>query len=223
MTVAKVFVQLVAKDLRLEWRSRRLVVSTTAFGVLLVLIVGMALDTPARLDPEWASGLLWMAVFFTDSVAALRHDGKELELGAWQALLLLPVDRSVLYYAKWASHTVFLWMAEAALTLAFFIILNQPPPAKPAPFVLLLAGGGLCLCGVSSFLMSVLTTSSLREVLLPLSLFPLTVPLFLALTRLTAATLAGTSLPLVWAEVWVGYLVVFGVLPWLVYETLLEV
>ncbi|MCL6625574.1 heme exporter protein CcmB [Alicyclobacillus shizuokensis] len=223
MTAVRVYAWLVASDVRQECRRARVLVSTPVLGVLLVLLLGLALGAPDRIGADWSAGLLWMGIFFMNAVTAREPHTRDMEFGARDALQMLPVDRSVIFYARWTTTTLFLWWAEAVTTGAFFLFLHSSPPGRPLGFVAVLAMGGACMCGVSSLLVTMFASSSLREVLLPLALFPLAVPLFLALTRLSAAMLAGNPWPSVWLDVMLGYLLVFGVLPWLVYETLLEV
>ncbi|MCL6631227.1 MAG: heme exporter protein CcmB [Alicyclobacillus herbarius] len=223
MTTLRVYLGLVSNDLRLEFRNTRVLVLTPTIGILLVLIVGMALGGPARLPNEWAAGLLWVVIFFMTAVTAQSQEARDVEFGAREALFMLPVDRSTVYYARWTSAVLFLWVAEALTAAAWYVLLHSTWPRRSLPFLFVLAAGGVCLSGISRFLINILGASSLRDVLFPLSLLPLAVPLLLALVRLTTTTLAGAPLPLIWVEVIVGYLVVFGVLPWLVYEILLEV
>ncbi|WP_067933741.1 heme exporter protein CcmB [Alicyclobacillus kakegawensis] len=223
MTAVRVYAWLVASDVRQELRRARVVVSAPVLGVLLVLLLGLALGAPDRLSADWSAGLLWMMVFFMNAVTARQTHTRDGELGARDALQMLPVDRSVIFYARWTTATLFLWWAQAVTIGAFFLFLHPSPPGRPLGFIAVQAMGGACMSGISGLLVTVFASSVLREVLLPLALFPLAVPLFLALTRLSAAMLAGNPWPSVWLDVVLGYLILFGALPWLVYETLLEV
>lgn len=224
MTTLRVFGHLIAKDIRIEMRGKQFLLSTVAFGVLLVLIVGIALDTAAAMSRDWSAGLLWLCLFFATSVSINRHDVKEREYGAQLGLLLLPVDRSLLFYAKWVSTCLFVLVSEIALVAAFLIILNQPLPARPADLAFVLLSGSVGLAGIGSFLSTLAAQSTMRDVLVPMLLFPLGIPLFIALIRLTVFTFAsGSAHPAIWAEVVGAYIVAFAVLPWLLYEPLMEV
>jgi heme exporter protein B len=224
MNALRAFLHLITKDVKAEFRGRQFFFSCIAFGMLLELIIGMALNTEGRLSPEFAAGILWLSLFFSTAIAMTKHDAKEREMGGWLGLLLIPFDRSVVFYAKWVSTGIFVLVSQVALVLSFFIILNQPPPALPLSFALVLVGGTLGLTGVCTFLATLVSQSSLRDVLLPLLLFPLCIPLFLAVIRLTVWTLTGDAFGVdVWLMVLVGYIVSMGVLPWLLFETLMEV
>lgn len=199
-------------------------VSSLSFGVLLLLIMGIALDGSSRLPIVWASGLMWMGLFFSVSIHLTRHDTKDRELGALHGLLLTPIDRSHLYYAKWISTSAVVCLSQSALVIAFFVIFNQPAPVQLGAFLLTLLGGVVGLTGVGTFVATLVSASSMRDTLVPLLLFPLTIPLFIALIRLTSHALnplaAASS---VWVEVILAYVVAFAILPWLLFEPLMEV
>ncbi len=215
---------LVWKDLKTELRGGLFVFSSISFGILLLVIIGMALDAAGNLPVEWSSGLLWMSLFFTTALSMTRHDFKEREYGGWLGVLLAPVDRSVVFYAKWLTTCLFVLVSELAMVTAFFVILDAKPPVLLARFVLVMLGGTVGLTGVGTFMATLAANSSLRDVLVPLLLFPLTIPLFLALIRLTVFTISpGLEHPFVWVEILMGYILVFSFLPWLLYETLMEV
>jgi heme exporter protein B len=224
MNAWRAFFHLIAKDVKSEFRGRQFFFSCVAFGVLLVLIIGMALNADGRLSPEFSAGILWLSLFFSTAIGMTRHDAKERDLGGWLGLMLIPFDRSLVFYAKWVSTAVFVLMSQMALVLSFFIILNQPQPSLPLSFALVLVGGAIGLTGVGTFLVTIVSHSSMRDILLPLLLFPLGIPLFLAVIRLTVWTLTGHADGIdVWLVVLFGYIVSMGVLPWLVFETLMEV
>lgn len=224
MTVGKVFLALVWKDLRAEMQGGRLVISSLALGVLLILVVGMALDATGNFPAAWSSGLLWMILFFTTSLSMSRHDVKEQEFGGWMGALLAPIDRSLVFYAKWFATWLLVVVATCGMVVAFFIILNVPAPVRWGEFCWVIAVGTFGLSGAGTFLATLAGHSNLREVLVPLLLFPISIPLFLALTRLTLQSLDPlAAASFVWIEILLAYIVIVGILPWLLYELMMEV
>lgn len=218
------YLTLVAKDLRIELRGKQFILTSAAFGILMIFIMGIALDAARQVPTTWSAGLFWLAIFFTVSLGLNRRDEKDNEFQAWRAVWMAPLDRSIIYYARWTTSSLFVLVTEVALVLAYFVILNEGSPAHLFWFVLILVGGAVGLTGIGSFLATIATTSSMREVLVPLLLFPLAIPLFLALIRLTVMAIApGTEVNWIWVDVLFGYIVVFAVLPWLLYEVLMEV
>ncbi|MDQ0188397.1 heme exporter protein CcmB [Alicyclobacillus cycloheptanicus] len=224
MNACKVFLWMVWKDIRIEFRARQFVISTLAFGVLLLVVMGIALNAASRLPTDWSAGLLWMMLFFATSISMNRHDLKERELGGWLGMLLAPVDRSVIFYAKWVSTCLFVLVSQVTLVLAYFVILNQPMPQLPGVLAWVLVGGAVGLTGIGSFLATLAAQSSMRDMLVPMLLFPLTIPLLIALIRLTVFAFEPLGAhPQIWVEVLIGYIAAFALLPWLLYEPLMEV
>ncbi len=224
MNGLRAFVYLAWKDIKIEFRGKQFLIASASFGILMLFITGMALDATSRLPAPWSAGLLWLNVFFTTAIALTRHDRKEEEFGAHYALRMIPVDRSVVFYAKWFSTFLFVLVAEIILVGAFFLIFNQPAPTVWWSFALALVGGTAGLTGTGTFLASLAAKSSMRDLVLPLLLFPVGIPLFLAVVKITAGALAAPgSVPVVWVEVLSAYDILAMLIPWLLYETLTEV
>lgn len=211
------------KDIQTELRGGRFVLSSLAFGILLILVVGMALDGSSRLPASFAAGLLWLNLFFSTAISMGRHDAKDREMGGILGMLLTPVDRSLIFYAKWMTTLLLVVVAELGMLGAFFIILNEPLPVRLGAFALVMLAGTMGLTGIGTFLATLTANSSMRDILIPLLLFPLCIPMFLSLIQLTVFSLGAAAQTGVWLEVLIGYLVVLAVLPWLLYEPLMEV
>jgi heme exporter protein B len=224
MNAWKAFGYLVWKDIKIEFRGKQFLAASATFGVLMLFITGMAMDAAPTLPVTWSAGLLWLNVLFTTAIGLTRHDRKDKEYGAGMGLRLIPVDPSVLYYAKWVSTCAFVLVAQAVLVLAFFVMFNQQTPPLLGTFVLTLIGGIAGLTGIGSFLSTMTAESTMRDLLLPLLLFPISVPLFLAVLKITVGAFSTPAfIPWVWVDVLAGYIVMVAVLPWLLYEILMEV
>lgn len=208
----------------MEFRGKQFLLSGVSFGILLLFIMGMALDAQTQLPTDWSAGLLWLNIFFSTAVSMNRHDQREREMGGLLGTLLCPFDRSLMFYAKWVSTSAFVCLSALVVCGAFFVILNQPLPVHRALFVWVFIGGTVGLTGVGTFLATLAAGSTMRDILLPILLFPISIPLFLAVIRLTDYTFRTTAeYPAVWMEVLLGYIVAFAVMPWLLYEMMLEV
>jgi heme exporter protein B len=224
MNAWRVFGYLVWKDIKIEFRGKQFLAASATFGVLMLFITGVAMDAAPSLPVTWSAGLLWLNVFFTTAIGLTRHDRKDKEYGASLGLRLIPADPSVVYYAKWVSTCALILLAQAALVLAFFVMFNQHTPSLLGMFVMTLVGGIVGLSGIGSFLSAVTAESAMRDLLLPLLLFPFSVPLFLAVLKITVGAFSAPAfIPWVWVDVLAGYVVMVAVLPWLLYEVLMEV
>lgn len=213
---------IVRKDVTLEYRRRWLLASAVLFGFLFVVVLGIAYNGKP-LPTDAAAGALWMVLLFSCVTILLRTSSFEEERKAWYALLMAPVDRSAIFYGKLVANILFLFLVELAVTPSFWLILGVPAPNSWVPLLAGLVAGALGLAAVGTFLLFLTSSSEGREILFPVSMIPLTIPLLLAVTRLTAGAWGGGGDLFVWYAIAGGYLVLFGLLPWLLFELLVEV
>ncbi|GMA52430.1 cytochrome C biogenesis protein B [Alicyclobacillus contaminans] len=219
----RVFGLLLINDIRLECRRPHLLATGLLFGALMMFITAIAVDGAGDLSDSMTAGLLWLNIFFTTAIGFLRQDRRDEEYGAATGIRFIPQDLSVIYYARWCSTLIFILCAVTVLTGMFFLLFNRAGPVRPLWFAASLGLGTLGLSGMGTFVSLLTAGSTLRDVLLPMLLFPVSLPLFLGVDRLTASALSGAPVPWSWAGVLIGYLLMVSVLPWLLYETLMEV
>ncbi len=170
------------KDITTEFREARHFFSILLFGILLLLIFSFALSADPELMRKMAAGLFWLATLFS-SILALNHSfEKETEEGQWEGLLLLGSDPKALYLGKLLANVTFLFLMQIIL-LPLMAILFDLTLAFSLFGVLLLGSVGIATLG--TFYSGL--TVSLREgqVLLPLLLFPMLVPVLLATVKIT--------------------------------------
>ncbi|MCL6515806.1 heme exporter protein CcmB [Alicyclobacillus sp.] len=223
MTAWRAFLALVWRDLRIEIRRPQFFAASVSFGVMLVFVTGIALDAAERIPADWAAGLLWLNLFYAATVGVHRHDAKDVEWGGGEGILLAPVDRSIIFYARWVSVSIFLLACGAVIAGAWLLFLHPPTPVDGRLLGFALVAGILGLGGVTTFVAALTAHTRLRDVLTPLLLFPLTIPLFIGVVRLTADALApALGHPRVWVELVLAYLIAMLLVPWLVYESVVE-
>ena len=178
------------KDLVTEWRSRDRVVAMAVFSFLVVVILHFAL--PARDAEEarrLAPGLLWVAYIFAALLGLNRAFALELENEALAGLALAPADRGWVFLGKAAANFVILGAVQA-ITAAVFALAFDVDLASIAPsLVLVVALGSLGICAVGTLLGAVSVRTRYREVMLPLLLLPLLVPVLLSAVDATAGLL----------------------------------
>ena len=184
------------KDLATEWRSRERFAAMTVFSLLTVLVLYFA--APPSLDEtrnSYVPGLLWVAYLFAGVLGMNRAFAAELENDALSALALAPVDRGFLFLGKAAASFVIL-AAVQALTAVFFALafaLDLWPVALELAAVGALGALGIACAG--TLLSAIAVRTRFRELMLPLLLLPLLVPVLLGAVRATSELLASGSLP----------------------------
>ena len=214
---------IVWKDVVAEMRTKEAITAMLVFAVLVVLIFNFAFDLrPPEERLQNAPGLLWVAFTFAGVLGLNRTFVVEKDRGSLEGLLLAPVDRSAIYVGKFISTFLFMTLVEA-VTLPIFTILNNVPVLLPELIpVIILGTFGFVTIGTLLSAMTVNTRS--REVMLPILLFPMMVPVIIAAVRATGAVLQGNGLSTVgdWMGMLISFDIIFFVVCFLVFDYVVE-
>ncbi|NMC86628.1 MAG: ABC transporter permease [Anaerolineaceae bacterium] len=218
MEYLRVVWTLFRKDLRAEWRSREMLSSMLVFALLAIILFVFSFELSADLHRQAFAGTLWISLCFAGTLGLTRSFAQEQENSVVEGLLLVPVDRSAIFFAKALAN--WLWMMLLAVLLvplmAFFMNLN--PFSWSLLGVILLGTLGYALCG--TFLAGITSRLRHRENFLPLLLFPVLLPLLLAVVRATGILLnGGNSAELItWLGMLAGYDMLFAALGLFLFE-----
>ncbi|HEX6315667.1 MAG TPA: heme exporter protein CcmB [Gemmatimonadaceae bacterium] len=201
---------IVWKDLLAERRSKAGFNAVAFLGVLILLLFGFALGPDAEALREAAAGALWLAILFAGVLAFNRSYQLELDGAALEPLLLYPAPRWTIFAGKFIANLLFVLLLEVIVVPAAIVLFQVKTLAGwlPASGVLLLGSIGFVALG--TFYASMASRSRAREVLLPLLLFPMLVPVLLASAEASASLLAGN--PMQDAGAWVKLLAAFDVI-----------
>ena len=180
------------KDILLELRTKEIIASMLVFAVLAVIIFNFAFDpTPAVLALV-VPGILWVAFTFSGILGFNRSFILEKDKGSLDGLLLCPISRDVIYLGKLAGTFLFMLAMEALLFPIFAVLYNVSLWIPGLFLVTALATLGFATVGTLFSAMAVNTRS--REIMLPLLLLPVIVPVIIAAVEATAALLGGATL-----------------------------
>jgi heme exporter protein B len=213
------------KDLAIELRTKESVPAMTLFAITVFVLFHFGLDRDS-LDGELASGVLWVTLLLAAVIGVTRLFAAEREQGGIDGLLLAPVDRTALWLAKAAAMFLYLTLLELVAVPAFGILLLGPDLLAALPIlacVLLAANAGLAAIGA---LVSALAAETrARELIVPLLLLPLVVPLLISAASATEPLLRGAQEPEDLGR-WLGLLslydVVFVLIAVAVFDFLLD-
>ncbi len=184
------------KDLVIEWRTRERVVAMAVFAVLVAVIFHFA--APAGDDAASRAhlpGLLWVATLFAAILGLNRSFALELENDAWSALALAPADRGFLFLGKALANTLLVGAVVALETAVFALMFDLPFAGNIGSYAAVAGLGTFGICCLGSLFSAMAVRTAYREVLLPLLLLPLLVPVLIGATRSTQALLAGGPVP----------------------------
>jgi heme exporter protein B len=212
------------KDITVELRARERVNAMLFFAALVLFIFNFALGPDREKLREVAPGLLWLAFLFTGMLGLARSFQAERENDCFEELLLTPGDRESIYFGKLAGNVLFMMMAEALILPLFGILYNLDVWGALPSLALVAVLGTVGFSTIGTLLAAMTAHLRAREVMLPLLLFPLTVPVILGSVRATEAILSGGSLGDVshWLKLLAGFDVIFLVACPLAFEFVLE-
>ena len=203
----------VRKDLLLEWRGRSRIISVLLFGVVTLLLFSFAVGPDSIALRASAAGFLVLALLLSSTLGLSESFRLEQEQRAVEGLLLLPVDPIALYYGKAISNTLFLMLLAPILTPVALVL--YAVELEPIRLLVLLGLWAIAAAGLSApgTLYAAMTSRlQSQDVLLPLLLFPLVVPVLLGSVKAVALILTGD--PMEQIRSWTILLVSFAVIYW---------
>lgn len=209
------------KDLRLEWRSKDAINSMLFFSFLVVVVFSFSFDPNAEESRRIAGGLIWVAFLFAAVVALNQTWAREIRNQVLDAYRVSPAPPNSLFLAKAIGNFIFVTVLEALMT-PLFVIFYQLRPLGPAWQLLIVAALGtwaLVVNGTFFAAMSLRTRS--REIMLPLLLFPISIPALLAMVQATTNVLNGEGAR-VWIALLLSYDLVFTTACLVLFETVLN-
>ena len=213
---------IVRKDLTAEWRSRELFTSMLVFSFLVILIFNFALELDPRTRTSVTAGVLWVTFTFAGTLGLNRSMAVEKDRGCLDGLLLAPVDRSTIYFGKAISNLVFMLVVEIIVLPVYSILYNTNLFQPGLLGVILLGSIGYVAVGTLLSAMAVQTRT--RDVLLPILLFPLAVPVLIAAVKASGGFLQGVEFSeiLTWINLLVVYDLIFIAISYMFFDYIVE-
>ena len=179
------------KDLRIEWRTRESLASVFVLGVLLLVVFTVAHDPEPEAAPALAPAVLWVAFVFTGLLGVQRGFLLERENDCMSGLLSAPVDPAAIYAGKLLANVVLLGVTQAVVVPLVGLFLHVDLWGVLPGLVAVLGLGNVGFASLATLFAAVATRTRAREVMLPLLLLPLLVPLLIGAVTATRAVLGG--------------------------------
>ena len=214
--------QVFRKDVQVEWRGRQGLPVMLVFALMVVSLFNFALQLSPDLQAGLASGLLWVSLAFASTLGLNRSISLERENNALDGLLLAPVDRSAIFFGKTLGNFCFTSLVGFFLLPVFSLFYPQNMLRLPLVLVMLLGIGAYTSLGT---LLSALSIQSrTRDVLLPVLLYPLALPILIAAVEATRGILAGQPLGDLrsWIYLLLASMLLFNAAGLVFFETILE-
>ena len=218
----KAIAALVWKDLAGEWRSREMLSAMLVFALLVILIFNFALELDTAARASVTAGVLWATFVFAGTLGLNRSMALEKDRGCLDGLLLAPVDRSAIYFGKAIVNLVVMWVT-AAIVLPVFSLLYNVNLFNPGLLLVIVLGTvGYVAVGTLLSAMSVQTRT--RDVLLPILLFPVALPVLVAAVKASSGFLQNLGMAEIqpWLTLLVVYDIIFTAIAFMVFDYIVE-
>ncbi len=221
-TFFKAMMAVVWKDLTAELRSREVFSAMLIFALLVVLIFNFALELEAGTRASITSGVLWATFTFAGTLGLNRSMAQEKDRGCMDGLLMAPVDRSAIYLGKVISNLVFMFAVEIVVIPLFSILYNVN--LINAGLILVVVLGSIGYIAVGTLLSSMAVQTRTRDMLLPILLFPVVIPLIVAAVKASSGFIQALPMSDIspWLNLLVVYDVVFLTVAWMVFDFVVE-
>jgi len=215
---------LLRKDLLLELRRRDSLLTMFFFSTLLLFVFHFSFDLPPDKVAEMTPALLWLAFLFTGTLGLAQLFNAERENHCLDALLLSPLDRGALFLAKTSFNLILMVLVEIVVIPLFWILFNLNSWNLLPQLFLVTFLGTVGFCVLGTIMAAITLKARARELLLPLILFPLMIPIILATIRCMENVLRtgelGDALP--WLRLLLGFDVIFLTLGVLIFDWVIE-
>jgi heme exporter protein B len=210
------------KDLAAELRSRELLSAMLVFSLLVILIFNFALELDIATRRSVTAGVLWTTFAFAGTLGLNRSMAVEKDRGCLDGLLLAPVDRSAIYFGKVLSNLIFM-LVVVAIVLPVYSVLYNINLFLPGLLLVILLGS-IGYTAVGTLLSSMAVQTRTRDVLLPILLFPVVVPILIAAVKASGGYLIGADMSeiLPWLNLLIAYDVIFIAIAFMVFDFVVE-
>ncbi len=210
------------KDLSAELRSRELLSAMLVFALLVILIFNFALELNAKARTEVTAGVLWVTFAFAGTLGLNRSMAIERDRGCLDGLLLAPVDRSAIYFGKALGNLAFMLIVEA-IVLPTYSLLYNVNLFQPGLLAVILLGS-IGYVAVGTLLASMAVQARTRDILLPILLFPVVIPVLVAAVKGSSGFLQGLEMSDIWPwiHLLITYDVIFTAVAYMVFDYVVE-
>ncbi|MCZ6766238.1 MAG: heme exporter protein CcmB [bacterium] len=209
------------KDLKIELRTKEALSASFVFAVLVLVIFNFTLILTSDEALRLGAGFLWIAFAFSGILSLNRSFALEREEGCTQGLLISPAEPGSIYLAKFLANVILMLTTEL-LVVPLFVVFFNIEFERVGLLILILALGTIGFSSVGTLFSAIAVHTRMREVLLPLLLLPVTVPVLIASVETTAYALGADITVAFWFRLLIVYDIVFVTASYLVFEYVIQ-
>lgn len=210
------------KDLKIELQTKEAFSASFVFALMVLVIFNFTLDLTSEEALKMGSGFLWIAFAFGGVLALNRSFALERDENCIQGLQLAPVDPGGIYLGKCLANIVFMLITEIILLPLFAIFFNVDITGRLPYLIGVLILGTVGFSSVGTLFAAIAAHTRMREVILPILLLPITIPVLIAAVETTAYAIGVDTVPYFWFRLLVVYDVIFVTVSFLTFEYVLQ-
>ena len=218
------FLTLLKKELFIEFRSREVILSMLIFGLSIILVFAFTSNVSKVIVTNYAPGMFWIMVLLVTVLGVHRSFSYEKEFDAFSLLISSPIDRGLIYLAKWISGFIFLTIMEAIVIIPFFKFLLIEYPSDLLLSVVTTLLINLAIMSVASLVSGIAMRANLSEVLVPILFFPLVSPVVIAASKISTGIMAGEPYQIwqIWLLIVISIIVIFSLVGYTLFDFITE-
>ena len=199
---------LVWKDLLQEWRSKDMLTAMFAFAILTLFIFNYAMELSPINRAEIAAGIIWVVVVFAGTLGLNRSFTAEQDQGCFDALVMAVPDVSAIYFGKMLTNWLVMLFVSVLIVPIYSLLYNQS--LFNAGFLLVLVLGAWCYSAAGTLIAGMTVQTRMRDLLLPILLFPILMPVNMAVVKSASGIL--TAAPFGDVQAWLVLLAAYGII-----------
>lgn len=224
MNVLRLLFTIIRKDILLESRSKEIITSMIVFSLMVMAIFNFIFEPGSTQIHGTAPAILWVAFIFAGNLGLSRSFALEHDNAMMRGLVLCPVDKSTIYVAKVIGNIIFMTLVQLITLPVLMVLFDIELMPIWAPLLLILFLGSVGFAGVGTLFSTISANTKSREVMLPILLFPVSIPVILSAVKSTTCLFAGNQEEQLWSwlKILLAFDLIFLIASFLLYEYVLE-
>ena len=218
------FMTLLKKDLKLEFRSKEIILSTFVLGLSLLLVFALSFQNQTKIIYEFSSGILWIVILFISTFGLNRAFSIEQESNSMWSWLSSPIDRGLVFLSKMVSISIYVLLAEIMFMIPFFIFMKIPTNFSLINLILIMLVGTLAITAIGCLISTITLQTRIRNALIPILLFPSCTPIIISATKSTMLILKNK--PLIdwsfWLLLMITFFIIFSLFGYIIFDRVIE-
>ena len=218
------FMTLLKKDLKLEFRSKEIILSTFVLGLSMLLVFALSFQNQTKIIYEFSSGILWIVISFISTFGLNRAFSIEQESSSMWSWLSSPIDRGLVFLSKMVSISIYVLLAEIMFLIPFFIFLKIPTNFSLINLIIIILVGTLAVTAIGCLISTITLQTRIRNVLIPILLFPSCTPVIISATKSTMLILKNR--PFIdwsfWLLLMITFFIIFSLFGYIIFDRVIE-